>query len=254
MFNELLFLLHIAVVEFFTLFFLFVSKEALITFICLQTVLANLFVIKQISLFGLSVTCTDVFIISAVLGTNLLQEFYGRKIAKKTVYLNLSILLFYLVVSQIHLFYQPNQFDITQNLYLGILQFMPRIITASVTTFFIVQRIDVAVYAFLKKQFSNKYIWGRNILALILSQLIDTGLFSFLGLYGIVNSIFDVMVLSFVVKISIIFISSPVVILSKKLMNRFGNFKPANVSFRTEKNVDVVKVDSKKKKIDSIVP
>ena len=229
MFNELLFFLHIAVVGFFTLFFLFVSKEALITFICLQTVLANLFVIKQISLFGLNVTCTDVFIISAVLGTNLLQEYYGRKIAKKTVYLNLSILLFYLVASQMHLFYQPSQFDITQNLYSGILQFMPRIIIASVFTFFVVQGLDVFVYGFLKKFFQGKYLLARNFLALVLSQLIDTGLFSFLGLYGIVNSIFDVMVLSFVIKISIIFLSSPVILLSKKLMNKLNKIYPAKM-------------------------
>ena len=149
MFNELLFLLHIAVVGFFTLFFLFVSKEALITFICLQTLLANLFVIKQISLFGLNETCNDVFIISAVLGTNLLQEYYGRDVAKKTVYLNLAVLSFYLVASQMHLFYIPSQYDSVNSLYSGFLQFMPSIIIASITTFFIVKSIDVAVYALL---------------------------------------------------------------------------------------------------------
>ncbi|MFH1644536.1 MAG: queuosine precursor transporter [bacterium] len=220
MFNELLFFFQIAVIGFFTLFFLFVSKEALITFICLQSVLANLFVIKQISLFGLTVTCTDVFIIGAVLGTNLLQEYYGKEIAKKTVYLNLLILLFYLVASQIHVLYQPSSLDFVHNSYAQILQFMPRIIFASVFTFFVVQRLDVFVYGFLKSFFNDKYLWARNVSALILSQIIDTALFSFLGLYGIVASLFDVMFLSLIVKVSIIFLSSPVVILSKKLINK----------------------------------
>ena len=47
--NELMFLFHIALMSLSTLAALRMGKEALVAFISLQAVLANLFVVKQIT-------------------------------------------------------------------------------------------------------------------------------------------------------------------------------------------------------------
>ena len=48
-----------------------------------QALIANLFVLKQIHLFGMEVTASDGYAIGSLLGLNVLQEFYGKKEAKQ---------------------------------------------------------------------------------------------------------------------------------------------------------------------------
>ena len=107
MLNELIFLLHIISVTILGLIALRLGKSALISIIALQCVVANLFVTKQIALFGFNVTGTDVFIIGAELSLNLLQEFYGTDSAKKAIKISFLMLLSFLVYSIFQLWYIP---------------------------------------------------------------------------------------------------------------------------------------------------
>src|ERR1700692_1102877 len=103
MHNELIFIAHSLIISAFALFSLKLGKEALIGFISVACILANLFVIKQTTLCTLTATCSDAFSIGAVLGLNLLQEYYGREIGRKAIWISFFLLVFYAIVSQIHL-------------------------------------------------------------------------------------------------------------------------------------------------------
>ena len=83
--NELVFFTSILAVSTFSLGVLSLGKEALVAFICLQGLLSNLFVTKQIMLFGLDVTSSDIFAVGTILSLNLLQEYYGPQIVKKAI-------------------------------------------------------------------------------------------------------------------------------------------------------------------------
>ncbi|MFC1894692.1 queuosine precursor transporter [Candidatus Dependentiae bacterium] len=216
--NEIIFFLHVILVVTFSLGALFFGKSALISMICLQSILANLFVVKQMTLFGMAVTCSDVFIIGSVLCLNLLQEYFGQEIVKKTIRINFFVIFFYLIMSQLHIFYTPNSFDFTHNSFLSILNFMPRITIASIFTYFLVQMSDCWLYGLLKLHFAGRYLVGRNIFSICCTQLLDTLLFSFLGLYGIVGSILNVILVSFTIKIIIIFLTTPFVSFAKKVV------------------------------------
>src|SRR5260221_7331369 len=139
--------------------------------------LANLFVIKQITLLGLIATSSDAFTIGATLGLNLLQEYFGKSITKKTIWINFFLLIFYAIVSQIHLWYIPHSVDITQQHFVALLQFMPRIVVASFSVYLISQLADYYLYGFLKKSCAEKYIIFRNYTSIAICQLIDTILF-----------------------------------------------------------------------------
>src|SRR6185436_11925481 len=121
--NELYFLLHSITVSTAALISLWFGKEALIGFISLCCILANLFVVKQTTLFGFDATCSDAFSIGAVLGLNLLQEYFGKTITKTAIWISFFLLIFYTVVSSIHLLYEPSVHDTMQQHYLSILQF-----------------------------------------------------------------------------------------------------------------------------------
>ena len=218
--NELIFLLQTIFISASALGALALGREALVAFVCAQCILANLFVLKQTTLFSLSATCSDAFTIGATLGLNLLQEYFGRPIARRTIWINFFLLVFYAVVSQLHLYYLPSTFDTMHGHFASILGFMPRIVVASFSVYLIAQTIDYCLYGILKTMLKNKFLIFRNYASVLISQFVDTVLFSFLGLYGIVDNLVQIIVISYLIKVVAIFIATPFVGFSKKLYIR----------------------------------
>lgn len=215
--NELLFIFYTIIIAFFSLASLALGQHALVAFVCVQCILANLFVLKQITLFGLTATCSDAFTIGATLGLNLLQEYFGKTITKKAIWINFFLLIFYVIVSQIHLLYIPNAADVTHDHFFALLQFAPRIVISSFLVYLISQLADYHLYGFLKQICKDRFIIIRNYTSIALCQLLDTVLFSFLGLYGIIDDIWSVIIISYFLKIGAILISTPFVGLSRSI-------------------------------------
>lgn len=213
--NETIFFIHIFLTLVFSLGALKLGKEALMTWVAIQALLANLFVIKQMMLCGREVTCSDVFAIGSIFGLNLLQEYFGKKEAQRAIWICFYLMIFFALASQIHLLYVPSAHDVSHASFSVILSPAPRLLLASLATFFIVQSIDIKIFQVLVPKL--KHFALRNALSLILSQLIDTVLFSILGLYGLVESIMDIMLVSFVLKLIIAASITPFVALSKKI-------------------------------------
>lgn len=198
--NEIIFLIHLLCIGVATLASIHFGLPGLVSFLCAQAILANLFVIKQISLLGLNATASDVYIVGSVLTLNLIQEFYGKVEARKAIWISFALLVFYTIVSQIHLAYLPSNTDFSQDAYHAILSFMPRITIASMVTYLIVQYFDTYFYGLLKTITRGHYLTARNMLSIGVSQILDTVLFSILGLYGIVDNIAQIMLVSFSIK------------------------------------------------------
>jgi queuosine precursor transporter len=220
MINELIFLLHTIVIASSVLIALWLGAAALVAFICVQCILANLFVIKQISLFGFNATCADGFTIGAVLGLNILQEYYGREITKRAIWINFFLLIFYAIVSQIHLAYVPSSVDMMHQFFVPILSTMPRIVIASFFVYFIAQTTDYYLYGFLKRTLKDRFLIIRNYASIVIIQLLDTVLFSFLGLYGIIDNIWHIIMISYFIKLAAIIIATPFVGLSKYIVHK----------------------------------
>ena len=157
MINEIIFFSHIIIMSLSTLVALRMGKEALVALISIQAVLSNLFVVKEVTHFGLASTGADAFTIGTVLGLNLLQEYYGREIAQKAIWISLFSLFFYGVVSQIHIYYIPHPHDTMDSCFKTILTSMPHIIVASFIVYFITQQLDYALFGILKTAFEGKY-------------------------------------------------------------------------------------------------
>jgi len=207
--NELLFCIQILLIVGFALGALKLGRAALTGWVVILALIANLFVIKQITLAGFHVTASDTFMIGSVLGLNFLQEYFGKEEARQATWITFFFMLFFVLVSQIHLLYEPSPYDTTQTSFQTILSIAPRLFIASMTVFFIVQQFDIAFFAFLKNRFPHRSFALRTTVSLVLSQFLDTLLFSFAGLYGIVGSLLDIIFVSFCVKLVAIFLISP---------------------------------------------
>ncbi|MBP9841296.1 MAG: queuosine precursor transporter [Simkaniaceae bacterium] len=205
--NESLFFLHIcAILGLVYLASLMKEKGLLISFV-LQVVMANLLVTKEILLFGFSVTCTDVFTIGSFITLTILQTRYGDQSAKEAIPLILYAFVFIAILSQIHLYYIPAPYDTAHPSYLTIFNHSPRIFLSSLAMTLITQYF----YLFLLKK------WKRPIPTLLLSQLIDTIAFTFLALYGVMHHLFDIILISYLIKVLAIITMTPVIRYAKRL-------------------------------------
>ncbi len=216
--NEFIFLFHVVCVVGMLLIAAWMGKETLIAYICIQGILSNLFLSKQITLIGFNTVSSDVFAVAGLLGMNLLQEFYGKKATQKAITTSAFILCVYVVMSCFQLWYSPNSFDQAHSAFVLILGIMPRVTIASLSVYIIVQLFDTRLYQLLKLWSNGSYLMARNICSLVCSQLIDTILFSFLGLYGTVHSVTEIIVVSFVIKIITIFCMTPFTSLATMLL------------------------------------
>ena len=205
MFNELIFILQICLVVFFALYVKKLGSQALSAWVVIQAVIANIFVVKQIKLFGFEVTASDIFAISSLLGINLIQEHFGKEYAQKTVYSCFTCMIYFLIVSQLHLYFEPSVFDSSQIAFETILGPSLRLILASAVVFFITQKADLYCFSWISRRFTALNFFTRSFISLIFSQFIDTLLFSFLGLYGVVASILDIIIISYIIKLITIF-------------------------------------------------
>lgn len=223
MLNEILFLFQIILICLATLGFTILGKEALTGFIGLLFVMANIFVIKEIDLFGWTVTSADIFIIGISFSSNLLQEFWGKIYAQRAVWISFALSMFYLIIGLCIIGYVPSSADTAHASLAFIMKNTSRIIIASFISYLATQFIDIQLYAYLKEKTNGKFFTLRNYFSLCVSQLIDTILFSFLGLWGNVSSISDIIIVSYGVKLLTILFMSPFLILAKKIISKYIN-------------------------------
>jgi len=217
MYNECIFLLQTIFICSSALIALKLGEQALVALICVATLLANLFVLKQIPLFGLTVTATDAYSIGVMFSFNMLQEYFGKKAAQKALWISMSMFGAYAVLSLLHLAYQPSVADTMHSYYAAILPAMPRLLFASLTAYTISIRFDRFLYGILQRKTAGKHFVLRNYASLLISQLLDTALFSLLGLYGTVTHIGHIILVSYSIKITSIAFTTPFLVLAKKI-------------------------------------
>lgn len=203
--NETLFFIETLLVVGFAFWALRLGKGALTGWIAVQALIANLFVIKQITLFGFEVTASDVFAIGSLLGLNFLQEYFSKEDAAKATWICFFFMVFFTIVAQIHLLYVPSTFDTSHAAFESILSLSPRLLIASMGVFLIVQQVDIRFFAFLQNAIPGASFAIRAGISLLVSQFLDTFLFSFAGLYGVVNSVIDIIFLSYFIKLIVVF-------------------------------------------------
>ena len=218
-FNEQLFLIHLIAVSLIVLLALKLGKEALITLMSVFVITMNIFITKQINLLSLVLTTTDCFTIGIGLILNLIQEYWSKDEAIKSTKISFFMAVIFLVMACFQLSYIPHPSDNGMHEhFVGILNYTPRIIIASLISFFFAQTIDANLYAYLKSRLGKKYFILRNYGSLIVSQAVDTVLFSFLGLYGIVSDITDIIFASYIIKILAILLATPFVAFARKFI------------------------------------
>lgn len=165
------------------------GKIGLYTWIPISTILANIQVVLLVDLFGFGTTLGNILYAGGFLVTDILAENYGKKSAKKAVYLGFFSLIAMTLIMQIAISFIPSNIEegiITFNGVKRIFDFMPRIAVASLISYLISQTHDIWAYEFWREKYSApKHIWIRNNASTMVSQLIDNAVFVTIAFYGV---------------------------------------------------------------------
>ncbi|WP_348664128.1 queuosine precursor transporter [Chlamydia vaughanii] len=220
--NEIIFIIQTVLIVISGIIFASKSTGWLTGWLSLLSVIMNIFVLKQITLCGLEVTSADVYMIGMLSCLNYSRELYGKDKVNHAMIGSWIITIAFLLIAQLHLALVPSPNDSSQQHFLALFSPTFRLTIASLVTLAIVQVIDLALFVYLKNLFKGKAFGTRSAISLISSQVLDTLLFSFLGLYGLVANLTHVILFSLITKIVVIVMSLPIVMIGKFLKIKRG--------------------------------
>ena len=197
----------------------FFGKTGLYIWTAVGVILANIQVMKTIQIFGLVTALGNVIYSSLFLVTDILNENHSKKDAQKAVWIGFFVLISTTIIMQITLYFIPDKSDFLSEHLNAIFSFLPRIALASLTAYIISQTHDVWFFAKMKEKHDKKYLWLRNNLSTITSQLIDNVIFTsiaFVGLFSF-EVIIQIFITSFILKIIVASFDTPFVYLARKM-------------------------------------
>ncbi len=201
------------------------GRGGLFAFIALATVLANIEVMLLIRAFGIEQTLGNVLFASTYLATDILSENEGKKAAARGVWLGVFTSIAMLVLTSFWLLYDPAATDWAAPAIRALFAKTPRLMLASFLGFAVSQRVDVWLYhkfwalSTARTGSSTRLLWLRNNAATLISQVINTVLFTtvaFAGWYS-TRTLLSVMLSSYVIYIFTSLLDTPFVYLARRL-------------------------------------
>jgi hypothetical protein len=210
------------------LFYYLFGKAGLYCWTVLATIAANIEVLIVVDAFGMEQTLGNILFASTFLVTDLLSEFYGKKASNRAVNVGILTSLAFIVISQSWLMYVPAESDFAMPHMQAIFSNTPRLMLTSFVVYAICQRFDVWAYhkwwAFTTKKCGDRerFLWLRNNGSTLVSQLLNTLLFTFgafAGLYG-VSTLISITLSSYVIFIVTSLADTPVIYLAKHIHPR----------------------------------
>lgn len=194
------------------------GKSGLWVWIAIAGITANLQVSKTIELFGLTATLGNIIYAGTFLATDILSERYGKAEARTGVRIGFFTLVVFTLLMQFALLFQPAPSDTMQIHLVGLFGFLPRIVLASLIAYLVSQRHDIWAFHFWKERFPGP-LWLRNNLSTIVSQLIDSLVFTLIAFWGVFppGILVEIVITTYVIKAVVAVADTPFLYLALRL-------------------------------------
>ena len=227
--NELLWLLFIFL-DFgisIILFRLF-KKEGLLAIIVMNIILCNIQVVKFIDIFGMTATLGNLLYGGIFWATDMLSEIYGKKVAQKGMVQGFAALFIMTVVMNIAILFTPSAYDTMHPHIAAIFSVMPRIAIASLIAYLISQYHDIWAFHFWKEKTGGRHLWLRNNLSTLISQLLDSLIFTLLAFAGTLpfTELIQIIITTYFLKLVVALIDTPFIYLGRILAIKMGEYFP----------------------------
>lgn len=229
MHNEILLILSL-IITFSVVLVLFklFKEQGLYLWTIVATIAANIEVLIVVNAFGMEMTLGNILFASTFLVTDILSEIYGKKSAQTAVYLGIATSVIFILISQSWLLYLPNENDFAFPAIHTIFSNTPRLMLVGIVVYVIVQLFDVWAYhkwwAFTSKKFGDrkKFLWLRNNGSTLISQLLNTILFTWGAFFGTHSTatLISIAVSSYVIFVVTSLADTPFVYLARYIHNK----------------------------------
>lgn len=210
------------------LFYRLLGRTGLYMWTVVATIAANIEALILIDAFGMEQTLGNILFASTFLVTDILSETEGKKYASQAVKIGIMVSLAFVALSQLWLLYEPSPGDWAMPSIRAIFTNTPRMMLTSIAVYGIVQVFDVFAYHAIWKRTakllgdSRKGLWIRNNGSTLLSQLMNTVLFTFGAFYGVhpMGTLLSICLSSYVIFIFTSLLDTPAVYLARRLKER----------------------------------
>ena len=212
--NELIFIITVliylgSVLGLYKLF----GKNGLYAFAVFATLLGNIAVCKCVDIFGVPTTAGNVLYAATFLVTDILSEKYGKKDATRAVAYSFSIMVLWMLGTQLILMFTPNANDYISESLKVVFGLVPRITMASLVGFVCSQNLDVFLYHYIWNKTGNNSskLWLRNNGSTLTSQAVDTVLFAILAFWGVFPTevVFSILITTYLFKALVSVLDTP---------------------------------------------
>lgn len=196
------------------------GKVALYAIIIVNIILCNIQVLKLVELFGFTVTLGNIAYGSVFMATDLLVECYGKQEARRAVGLSLLALVFVTIALQFTVNYTPSQHDINHPAMRQLFSCVPRVALASLLAYAVSQYHDVWAFNWWKQKTKGKHLWLRNNASTMVSQLIDTTVFTVIAFYGVyeLSIVWSIFYTTIIIKWIVAVLDTPAVYIGRWLL------------------------------------
>jgi uncharacterized integral membrane protein (TIGR00697 family) len=232
--NEILLLIS-AVIVYASLLFWFAmfGKAGVYGFTVFTTILANIEVMILVDAFGIEMTLGNMLFSSTFLTTEILSEMYSKEDANRAVKIGIVTSVTMIIITQSWLLYTPNGNDWAFGSIKTLFSNTPRLMFASLIVYAIVQWLDVWIYHLVwdfttrRSGDSERFLWLRNCIATLISQLANTILYTIGAFYGVYefSTLFDIVVASYAIFAIINFADLPFMYLARYIYKKFPGKK-----------------------------
>lgn len=204
------------------------GKAGLYVMTVVATILANIEVLMLVEGFGMEQTLGNVMFASTYLVTDILSENEGKRSASRAVWIGVFTSAVMLVFTQYWLLYTPAQSDWASPHIRQVFSTTPRLLLASFTGYIISQRFDVWLYHrwwdFTAKKTGNsqRLLWVRNNLSTLISQILNTVIFTLIAFGGWydTSTLITVMLSSYIIYIFTSLLDTPAVYAARWMKKR----------------------------------
>ena len=204
------------------------GKSGLFAMTAFCTVAANIEVMILVHAFGMDQTLGNVLFAASFLITDILSENEGKREADRAANMGIFITALFLLVSSGWLLYTPAPSDTVMPAVRVLFSGTPRVMLSSLLVYAITQKFDVWLYhawwSFTQKKWgdSRRFLWLRNNGSTMISQLLNTVLFTlgaFAGTYDF-KTILSICGSSYLIFFVAALLDTPAVYLARRMKQR----------------------------------
>lgn len=208
--------------------YVYFGRTGLYCVSAIATVCANIEVTILIKAFGLEQTLGNVLFAATFLATDILSECESRRAANKAVYIGIFASVFFLALSAMWTAFVPSEADGVMPAVRQLFAHTPRIVAASLAVYAVSQLFDVWLYhkwwEFTEKRFGDRrrFLWLRNNGSTLVSQLINSALFTVLAFVGVYDflTLLSIFGSSYVIFVFTTLLDTPAVYLARRFKTR----------------------------------